>query len=128
MAEGDRPPTFSAAVTDKDAKMTPVWYRFISALARRLLAASQVATITTTDIAAASTSSVAVASADAATQGVGYVQADVQSIATLANELKADLTTLVTNVNSLIAIQNLDRALVNELKAKLNEITAALNQ
>ncbi len=36
MAEGDRPPTFTAAVVDREDKMTPVWYRFISALTRRV--------------------------------------------------------------------------------------------
>ena len=60
----------------------------------------------------ASPSTVAVASADAATQGGAYVQADVQSIATLANELKADVNTLVTNLNAVVTS-------LNDLKAKL---------
>jgi cell division protein FtsB len=118
MAEGDRPPTYTAAVVDREQKMTPVWYRFITSLARRLLAASQVETIATADIAA---SAVAVSSADAATQTGAYVQADVQTIATLANELKTDLTALIAEINA-------NRALVNELKATVNEITAALNE
>jgi hypothetical protein len=63
MAEGDRPPTFTAAVVDQDQKMTPVWYRFISSMARRLFAASQVDTIATADV---SSSTVSVASADIA--------------------------------------------------------------
>jgi uncharacterized protein YoxC len=95
-----------------------------------------------------SASAVSVTSANAATQGVGYVQADVQSIATLANELKGDVNTLVTDVNALITIQadrtltnevksdlnshitefNTLVALVNELKATVNDITAALNE
>lgn len=43
-------------------------------------------------------------SANAATQGGTYVQADVQSIATLANELKTDHNSLVATVNSLQAV------------------------
>lgn len=38
----------------------------------------------------------AITSPDAATQTAGYVQADVQSIATLANELKAKLNAIST--------------------------------
>ena len=128
MAEGDRPPTFTQVVVDKDAKMVPVWYRFISAIARKVFGASQVGTITTADIASATASTVSITSATAATQTGAYVQADVQSIATLANELKSDVNTLVTDLNNLITIQNLDRALVNELKSKINDLTAALSE
>lgn len=41
-----------------------------------------------------------VASADAATQGVTYSQADVQSIATLANETKAQLNALLASLRA----------------------------
>jgi hypothetical protein len=41
-----------------------------------------------------------VASADAATQTAGYVQADVQSIATLANETKAQLNALLASLRA----------------------------
>ena len=54
----------------------------------------------------AAASTVAVAAADAATQTAAYVQADVQSIATLSNELKADLTALVTDFNALVGKYN----------------------
>lgn len=54
----------------------------------------------------ATASTVAVAAANAATQTAGYVQADVQSIATLANELKSDLTALVTDFNALVSKYN----------------------
>ena len=60
----------------------------------------------------ASTSSVSVTSANAATQTAGYVQADVQSIATLANETKGDVNQLVTDLNAAIAS-------INDLKTKL---------
>lgn len=45
------------------------------------------------------TSQVAVTSPDAATQGGSYAQADVQSIATLANELKGDVNALAADLN-----------------------------
>lgn len=41
-----------------------------------------------------------IASADAATQTAGYVQADVQSIATLANETKAQLNALLASLRA----------------------------
>lgn len=53
-----------------------------------------------------------VTSANAATQGGSYVQADVQSIATLANELKSDLTAAL--------------AVMAEIITALNAISAAL--
>jgi hypothetical protein len=118
MAEADRPPTFTARVVDDAAKMTTVWYRFISGLARRVFAASQIAEITTADIA---TSTISTTSANAATQGGGYVQADVQTIATLANELKTDLAALIVEYNTTVA-------LVNELKSTINEVTTALRE
>lgn len=117
MAEGDRPPTFTQPVVDKDAKMVPVWYRFLSALARRLLAASQVETITTADIAASAVS----VTGNYTAAGVAYAQADAATWVAGLTELKSD-------VNALIAELNTNRALVNELKAKLNELTAALNE
>lgn len=56
--------------------------------------------------AAAAADAPEVTSANAAAQGGAYVQADVQSIATLANEVKADY--------------NIARTLINELKADGN--------
>lgn len=43
-----------------------------------------------------------VTSANAAAQTGAYVQADVQSIATLANELKTDLNAVVTRLNEVV--------------------------
>lgn len=60
----------------------------------------------------AATSTVSVTSANAATQTAAYVQADVQSIATLANETKGDVNQLVTDLNTVAAS-------LNDLKAKL---------
>lgn len=66
-------------------------------------------------------STVAVASPDAAAQTGGYVQADVQSIATLANELKADLAQLVTDLNAvrtdMLATRTALVALITSLEA-----------
>lgn len=53
--------------------------------------------------AANSDSTATTTSADAPAQGAGYVQANVQAIATLANELKADHNALLATVNSLQA-------------------------
>lgn len=53
-----------------------------------------------------SSSSVSVTSPDAATQTASYVQADVQSIATLANELKADVNQLKTDLNAAVTQLN----------------------
>lgn len=146
MAEGDRPPTFTAAVTDKDAKMTAVWYRFIAAIARRLFGAGQVATITTADIAASAVSTtstslitvsdpfITAADADATYDTaerdlINQLKLNLNSLVTfhsnptttLVNELKTDLNALVAEVNTLAT-------LVNELKATVNSITAALKE
>lgn len=60
----------------------------------------------------ASASAVSVTSPNAATQSGVYVQADVQTIATLANETKGDVNQLTTDLNTAIAS-------LNDLKAKL---------
>ena len=46
-------------------------------------------------------SSVSVDTADAPSQGATYDQNDVQAIADLANELKADVNTLITDINAM---------------------------
>jgi len=51
-------------------------------------------------------SAVAVTSANAAAQTGAYVQADVQTIATLANELKTDVVQIVTDLNAAITRLN----------------------
>lgn len=62
--------------------------------------------------------------ADAATQTGAYVQADVQSIADLANELKVDYNSAVTLVNELKAKLDTLTTLVNELKSTVNTMNA----
>jgi len=54
----------------------------------------------------------AIVAANAATQSGSYVQADVQSIATLANEMKTDFATAM--------------AVMGEIRDALNEVLAAL--
>src|SRR5262245_9828049 len=117
MAEASRPPVYTTPVVEQNRTMTRDWYRAIANLFRWILNAQQLGEITTTDIPA---SAVSVTSPNAATQTAAYVQADVQSIATLANELKTDLTALVAEVNTI-------STLVNELKARVNDINSALN-
>lgn len=60
----------------------------------------------------ASSSSVAISAADATTAGAAYNQTQVNSIVTLANETKADVTQIVTDLNAAISA-------LNDLKAKL---------
>ena len=60
----------------------------------------------------AGTTSVSVTSADATAASPAYVQAQVQSVVTLANETKADVNQLATDLNTAIAS-------LNDLKAKL---------
>ncbi len=60
----------------------------------------------------ASASAVSVTSADAGTMSAGYVQTEAQRTATLADELKADVNTLVTDTNL--------------IKTQLNALLAAL--
>lgn len=118
MAEVSRPPVTSTPVIENDKTMTRVWYRALQNLFRWVFNVQQIAQITTADIAA---SAVSVTSANAATQTAAYVQADVQSIATLANELKGDLNTHIAEFNTM-------KDLVNELKAQLNEFSAAITE
>ena len=63
-------------------------------------------------VADASSSTVSVDTADASDAAVSYTQAEIQEIVDLANETKADVNTLVTNVNSAITQ-------LNALKASL---------
>lgn len=152
MAESDRPPVHTHAVVDDKRIITTPWYRFFQAIARRILNASQVATITTSDISAStiavSSSDVSaltdplVTSADAGAAGAGYVQATAATWVTLMNELKTDVNAIVTvqntdrtlvneckaDINSLVAQFNTMATLVNELKSTVNEITAALDE
>lgn len=60
----------------------------------------------------ATASTVSVDTVDAPTQTGSYVQADVQAIADLANEIKADVNTLTNDVNAL-------KDSLNDLKAKM---------
>ncbi len=66
-----------------------------------------------------------IAAANAATQTGAYVQADVQTIATLANEIKADLNRLFLargtyfHVNTPVRIRNPGANLINVAKLRL---------
>lgn len=66
-------------------------------------AATAVAVGTQTAANPAALTSTVIAAADAATQTGSYVQADVQTIATLANELKLDYTALRVDVTAIRA-------------------------
>lgn len=93
--------------TDDTKAVTPAGLSARTATATRTGMVLQAAVVSD-----APTSGVEVTSADAATQGGAYVQADVQSIADLSNELKGDVNTLVTDVNNV-------KAQLNDLMAKL---------
>lgn len=76
----------------------------------------------------AATDAGSTAAADAALQTGAYVQADVQSIADLANELKTDYNGAVTLINELKTDYNGAVTLINELKSKLNTLTTLVNE
>lgn len=126
--EALRPPLATHPVAEIDRVMTLPWYRFMQLISRHLLNIAGVAAVASSDATAASPSAVSVTSADATAAGVGYVQAQAASVVTLANETKADLNTLVTDVNAIEAKVNILVTLANETKARLNEIHALLNQ
>src|SRR5262245_5482453 len=128
MAEGDRPPTFTAAVVDREQKMTTVWYRFISALARRVFGAGQVATINTAVVADAAAITLNHISSNYHAAGVGYLQADAATWVSGLTELKTDVNTLTTQLQDTRTQLNLAISLVNELKATVDQVLAALNE
>lgn len=85
---------------------------------RDMVLASQSATITAAAAVPAVTS-VQEATADANTQTGAYVQADVQSIRTLVNSLKAKYNTAQADIAAL-------RATNQDLKTQLNAVIAAM--
>jgi len=84
------------------------------------LPADAVVTAVADAVASVAADSAVTAVADAPVQGVGYVQADVQAIADLANDLKAKYNLAVTLINDLKSKQTAIVALENDLKAKYN--------
>ena len=90
-----------------------------------VLKAAKTTAVVAADVSAtAAADAVVTAVADAAVQSVAYVQADVQSIADLANDLKVHYNASVTLMNELKADLAEARALANELKSKLNTMNA----
>ncbi len=72
----------------------------------------------------------AVATANAATQTSSYVQADVQTIATLANSLKVSLNALITglgNTESSVTVTASVAALANKPVALLNVVAVTVS-
>jgi hypothetical protein len=124
-----RPPVDSE-IFIKEARNSRPWLNFFRQLARLFESLRGVATISTSDITAsgitvsspdvAAVTSPLITSANAGTMTGAYVQADVQRIATLADELKTD-------VNALVVIQNTDKDLTNELKADLATLVAKVD-
>lgn len=92
------------------------WFRIVTQRIQQLDILADVADVTLTSVTFPT-----VTSADAATQTGSYVQANVQSIATLANELKADFNAAM----ALLQTQNAELAI---LKDALNEALTALRQ
>jgi len=88
-----------------------------------------------TSVAEANADADASVTADAPDQTAGYVEADVDAIATLANDLKAKYNDAVTLLNSLKGNYN-DLAgkyddvvtLANDLKAKYNDAVTLINE
>jgi hypothetical protein len=109
MAEYANPPEWSAAPSDGQV---PVYSAALDRLVPTAIASVGALTVPQTHIAAfaavAAKTSSANATAAAATQTSSYVEADVQTIATLANALQtslnlttADVATLITELTNL---------------------------
>jgi len=100
------------------------------AMADKLPAKSGVqstAAIATVDLVVESIADLIVLATPAANvQGIGYVQIDVQSIATLANALEVQTNLNIALINDLKAKYNLNVAMTNAIKAEVNAILAAL--
>jgi hypothetical protein len=93
-----------------------------------VVAADVSATAAADAVAAAAATATEIAAADAAVQTGAYVQADVQTIADLANELKLDYTALLADVADIRTQYNAAVTLANELKADLAEARALANE
>ncbi len=72
-------------------------------------------------------SDVAVTAAAAPAQGAGYVQADVNAVVALVNEIRGDVNQLVADVNATAVLANALKAELNQLVADVNGIAAQLN-
>lgn len=128
MAEVSRPPVNTTPVIEANNTMTRSWYRALQNLFRWVFNVQQLAVISTADVAAATNVTASpVTSPDGTAPGVGYVQAVAATTTTLANEIKADVNTLTTEINLINAQLTLNATLTNELKTRLNAINSALN-
>lgn len=90
------------------------WTRIVTLRLQQFDVIADVQDVTLTSVTLPTTTS-----PDAAAQGAGYVQANVQSIATLANELKADF-------NAAMALLQTQNAELVAAVAALNEILSAI--
>lgn len=90
MSQNTHVPRNEAVIEARGNAFSRVWFTFFQTIARKF---EGLETIT------AATPSIT--SADAATQGGSYNQANVQSIATLANELKVDFNALAAKVTAI---------------------------
>jgi hypothetical protein len=123
-------PVASTPVEEANGTFKTAWRLFLLAIANKLINAAGVAAVSSADLAAPAAAIVTAdivalaspitTSPDATAAGAAYSQVVAQSVVTLANELKADL-------NSVVVTQNLDAALTNETKAKINTILTYLS-
>jgi hypothetical protein len=126
--EALRPPVYAARVIIANTlAMTPEWYRPLANLFARVLGLSQVTSITTANVAAAAAITQDPITNSYTAAGAGYLQATAQTWVDGLTELKADVNTLTDQLQDTRTQLNLAIALVNELKAKHNSQTAALN-
>lgn len=106
---------FSTA-SGRFSKVEYQWFRLVTLRLRNQDILADVADVTFTAVTFPT-----ITSANAATQTGAYVQADVQSIATLANELKTDFNAAMAQ------LQTQNAELVTAISA-LNETLTALRQ
>jgi hypoxanthine phosphoribosyltransferase len=126
--EALRPPVYAARVIIANTlAMTPEWYRPLANLFARVLGLSQVTSITTPNVAAAAAITQDPITNSYTAAGAGYVQLTAQTWVDGLTELKADVNILTDQLQDTRTQLNLAIALVNELKAKHNSQTAALN-
>lgn len=105
-----------STVGGRFSKVEFQWFRLVTLRLRNQDVLADVSDVTLTAVTFPT-----VTSADAAVQGVSYNQANVQSIATLANELKADFNAAMAQ------LQTQNAELVTAIAA-LNETLTALRQ
>jgi hypothetical protein len=80
-----------------------------------------------TSAADAALTAATVATANATAPGVGYVQAEAASAATLANALKVAVNALIVDITALRTAYNLAQADVSTIRTKVNSVISALD-